>query len=154
MHAHIQPALLSHGTLECRDLEASRRFYQEVLGMETVRTGPMSMNIRLGGAWVIVVLQVGDAVKPSSQGRHYGLDMRSPEEVDQAYAKIQEIQNEYGIQKITKPRSQHGVYSFYITDLDYNWWEYQYAPDNFYDRVFKSGDLQGLGVHDRSMNPV
>lgn len=150
----IRPTLLSHGTLECRDLESSRRFYHEVLGLETVRTGPVSMNVRLGGYWVIVVLQIGDTVKPSSQGRHYGLDMNNPAEVDDAYQKVLSVQEDYGILKVTKPRSQHGVYSFYLTDQDYNWWEFQYAADKLYDRLFEQGDLQGLGVHDKSMAPV
>lgn len=150
----VRPTILSHGTLECRNLEKSRRFYHEVLGMETVRTGQMSMNVRLGGYWVIVVLQIGDNVTPNSQGRHYGLDMQSPEEVDEAYKKVLAVQEEYGILKVTKPRSQHGVYSFYLTDQDYNWWEFQFAPDKLYDRLFEHGDLSGFGIHDKSMAPV
>jgi catechol-2,3-dioxygenase len=43
----LAPALklnfLSHGTLETRDLAFSRRFYEEVLGLEVVQTSPISL---------------------------------------------------------------------------------------------------------------
>ena len=41
---------LSHGTLESRDLAFSRRFYEEVLGLEVVQTSAISLLIRLGGS--------------------------------------------------------------------------------------------------------
>ena len=34
---------LSHGTIECGDLEKSRRFYEEVLGMEVVQISKVSL---------------------------------------------------------------------------------------------------------------
>ena len=33
----LQIAMLSHGTLECRDLEKTREFYERFLGLEVVR---------------------------------------------------------------------------------------------------------------------
>ena len=49
----IEPVLklefLSHGTLEVDDVDASRRFYEEFLGFEVVRTSPISLMFRLGG---------------------------------------------------------------------------------------------------------
>jgi catechol 2,3-dioxygenase-like lactoylglutathione lyase family enzyme len=146
----IQPTMLSHGTLECRRLETSRRFYQEFLGFETVQTGPASGMLRLGGYWVIVLLEVGDSIQPNSQGHHYGLDMPSIADVDRAHEITLAHQGEYGIQKVTRPRNQHGVYSFFIQDLDGNWWEYQYTPERHYDKVFEQGDLAGAGLHDKS----
>ena len=35
---------------------------------------------------------------------------------------------------------QHGVYSFYLQDMDLNWWEVQYAP-NQHDDCFNAGDI-------------
>jgi len=40
---------LSHGTLESTDLDRAREFYTEFLGLEVVRTSPISLLIRLGG---------------------------------------------------------------------------------------------------------
>ena len=39
---------LSHGTLESKDLEVARNFYTEFLGLEVVRTSPISLLLRLG----------------------------------------------------------------------------------------------------------
>ena len=53
-NTHIKPALklnfLSHGTLESKDLEISRKFYEEFLGCDVVRTSPISLLIRLDGS--------------------------------------------------------------------------------------------------------
>ena len=38
---------LSHGTLESKNLDAARKFYTEFLGLEVVRTSPISLLIRL-----------------------------------------------------------------------------------------------------------
>ena len=43
-----RPKILSHGTLECRDMAATRRFYEEFLGLETVRHSKNSFKFRLG----------------------------------------------------------------------------------------------------------
>src|SRR3954469_24305886 len=48
---------LSHGTLESRDLEKTRQFYEECLGLDVVRTSPRSMMIRLGGDNTIAVVE-------------------------------------------------------------------------------------------------
>ncbi|MGE3936427.1 MAG: VOC family protein, partial [Rhodospirillaceae bacterium] len=49
--AVVRTTILSHGTLECRDLAASRKFYEEFLGLETVFHGKRTMLIRKGGYW-------------------------------------------------------------------------------------------------------
>ena len=48
---------LSHGTLESFDLEKTRHFYTDFLGLEVVRTSPISLIIRLGGTNTIAVVQ-------------------------------------------------------------------------------------------------
>ena len=37
----IKTTFISHGTLGSRDLDATRRFYEEFLGIEVVRTSPV-----------------------------------------------------------------------------------------------------------------
>jgi catechol-2,3-dioxygenase len=52
---------LSHGTLDCRDLGFTRKFYEEFLGLEVVQTSAISMFIRLGGPHVIAVVKAKSA---------------------------------------------------------------------------------------------
>lgn len=56
-----EPALklkfLSHGTLESTDLDFSRKFYEEFLGLEVVRTSPISLMVWLGGENTIAVVK-------------------------------------------------------------------------------------------------
>ena len=47
----IKSRFISHGTLPSRDLEATRKFYEEFLGLEVVRTSKISM-MEIGRAHV------------------------------------------------------------------------------------------------------
>lgn len=44
----VRPQKLSHGTIACRDIERSRKFYEEFLGLEVVHFIPPAMMLRLG----------------------------------------------------------------------------------------------------------
>src|SRR5438105_15836362 len=82
-----RPALklrfLSHGTLESRYLAFSRRFYEEGLGLEIVRTSPISLLIRLGGLNTIAVVYSKQAHGINLRN-HHGHAVGSREAGDQA----------------------------------------------------------------------
>ena len=65
---------LSHGTLESRDLEKAREFYTEFLGLEVVRTSPISLLIRLGGNNTIAVVEQKNRSEQMSLLNHNGFD--------------------------------------------------------------------------------
>jgi catechol-2,3-dioxygenase len=137
---------LSHGTLEARDLEKARRFYEECLGLETRRTSPVSLMIRLGGDNTIAVVQ-----NPRKQEmallNHNGLDVATREEVDECYRVLSEQKATWGLKKITRPADQHGTYSFYFCDADDNWWEILMNPAGGYSWMFSQGrDLAAWGA--------
>ena len=82
-----EPALklnfLSHGTLESKNLERARDFYTEFLGLEVVRTSPISLLIRLGGANTIAVVeQKNRDEEEMPMLNHNGLDVETQEEVE------------------------------------------------------------------------
>ena len=139
----LKPYVLSHGTLECVSLKASRRFYEEFLGLECVRHGKISMIMRCGMKWHIVAVEVRNNVHPTHLLNHWGLEMRTREEVDQAWRDAHRLKDEYGIRKIQKPGLQHGVYAFYLQDLDQNWWEIVHSPNFRHDAHFAAGDRFG-----------
>ena len=127
---------LSHGTVECADLERARKFYTEVFGMEVVQTSAISFFMRLNSETVVACVQH----KGGTSGgvfNHFGFDVLTREEVDEAYEKIEAISDEYGLRKVSKPVDQHGTYSFYIIDYDDNWWEILVNPNGGYSYVFE-----------------
>lgn len=137
----VKPFCLSHGTLECYSLAPTRRFYEEFLGLEVVRHAKPSMSVRLGMRFHIVCVEVGDQLKPVHLLNHWGVDVATREEVDAAYRAALEHQERYGIRQVGKPQDQHGVYSFYLVDLDHNWWEVQHYENGFlHDDYFDFGD--------------
>jgi catechol-2,3-dioxygenase len=145
---------LSHGTLESRDLEKTRAFYEQCLGMQTIRTSPVSLMIRLGGNNTIAVVQ--NPRKPEMPLlNHNGLDVPNREDVDRCHRVLEEGKEKWGIQKITRPADQHGTYSFYFSDLDGNWWEILTNPPGGYAWMFsQGGDLQAWGAgKDDKVNP-
>jgi catechol 2,3-dioxygenase-like lactoylglutathione lyase family enzyme len=151
--AKPEPALklkfLSHGTLESRDLAFSRRFYEEFLGLEVVKTSPISLLIRLGGPNTIAVVY-SKHVGEMNLLNHNGLDVRTQEEVDEAHSIATAQADRWNLQKITKPHLQHGTYSFFFWDGDGNCWEVLTNPAGGYSWLFEQGDQQGKGHLDRN----
>jgi predicted lactoylglutathione lyase len=136
----VKPYMMSHGTLECHSLKESRKFYEEFLGLECARHALPAMVIRCGIKFHIVCVEVGDKVHPQNVLNHWGVDVESKEKVDEAYQNAVKHQDKYKIKQVLKPVSQHGVYSFYMEDLDHNWWEVQHIPGFQHDDMFEFGD--------------
>jgi catechol-2,3-dioxygenase len=148
-----RPALkldfLSHGTLECRDIAWSRKFYEEFLGLEVVQTSAISLLIRLGGDHVIAVVKSKRASEMNLLN-HNGLDVRTKEEVDAAHRIVTAQAEKWRLSKITKPALQHGTYSFFFWDGDGNCWEILTNPEGGYRWLFEVGDQTGKGHLDRN----
>jgi catechol-2,3-dioxygenase len=138
---------LSHGTLESCDLDFSRKFYEEFLGLEVVQTSKISLMVRLGGKHCIAVVYTK---RPTEMGllNHNGLDVETQEEVDEAYRITLAEAEKWKLHKITKPVLQHGTYSFYFWDADENCWEILTNPQGGYDWLYGVGDQTGKGHHD------
>lgn len=149
----VEPALklnfLSHGTLESKDLEAAREFYTEFLGLEVVRTSPISLLIRLGGANTIAVVEQKNRDDVMSMLNHNGLDVETQEEVDAAYEVCVEQAEKWGLHRMSKPKLQHGTYSFFFWDMDDNCWEILTNPKGGYSWLFEKGDQEGKGHLDK-----
>lgn len=139
-HSIIKPYVMSHGTLECRNLRETRKFYEEFLGLECVRHALPAMAVRCGLKFHIVCVEVGDSVHPLNVLNHWGVDVESVAKVDEAHAAALKHQEQYKIKQVMKPVSQHGVYSFYLEDLDHNWWEVQHIPGFQHEDMFDFGD--------------
>ncbi len=145
----IKSRFLSHGTLSSRDLEASRRFYEEFLGLEVVRTSPVSLMIRLGGKHVYAVVQDKKKKEPMDRLYHNGVDVETDADVDEAWRLCHEQAGKWGLHRITKPVPVHGTYSFHFWDADDNAWEILSNPEGGYTWIFEQGNLAGKGHFER-----
>jgi catechol 2,3-dioxygenase-like lactoylglutathione lyase family enzyme len=150
----LKTRFLSHGTLECRDIAATRRFYEEVLGLEVVQQAPMALFIRLGSdhCYAVVETRRGDREMPLLN--HNGIDLATEEEVREAYDTLQRVKDDYGIRKLTNPVHQHGTYSFYLQDLDGNWWEICHLPRGGYAFRFEYPEVDLSGRDDLTREEV
>jgi catechol 2,3-dioxygenase-like lactoylglutathione lyase family enzyme len=142
----VEPLRLSHGTLACRDLAKSRRFYEEFLGLEVVRHAKPAMMLRLSTGLYVVCVCIGEKVPDMHLMTHWGLNVASRAEVDRIHAAALAQKDEWGIQRVKNVRDFHGAYGFYLQDRDNNWWEVQYEPRTIED-FFAGGDKFGTDVH-------
>ena len=143
--AVVQPLLMSHGTLLCRNLTHTRKFYEEFLGLEVVRHAKPAMMVRLNSGMYIVCVCIGENVPNQHVLTHWGLNVATRAEVDAAHAAAVAAQETYGLRKIQSVRERHGAYGFYMQDLDYNWWEIQHEERTI-NHFFNGGDKFGADV--------
>lgn len=152
---HTSPTLnlkfISHGTLESKDLDFTRRFYEEFLGFEVVRPSKISLWCRLGGQHIYVVVQVPPQRKTEMPFlNHNGIDVATEEEVDECHRLVVRDAEKWRLRKISKPMVQHGTYSFFFYDADDNAWEILANPPGGYTWMFERGDQEGQGHLSRS----
>jgi len=114
---------IGHGTLGVVNIAKTRRFYEEVLGLNVIQTSPISIMVHKGTDQVYAVVEVGEKEEEMDRVNHNGLDVETVEEVDAAYQTLLKCKDEYEIREIRKPGTMHGDYCFYFCDLDGNWWE-------------------------------
>ena len=132
----IKPYCMSHGTLEVYSLKDSRRFYEEFLGLECVRHGKPAMVIRLGMRFHVVCVEVGDQIHPCSLLNHWGVDVATRAEVDEAHAKAVAHKDKFKIRQVLPVQEMHAVFpspkllpdkvkrwcDFLAPRFDADWW--------------------------------
>ncbi|WP_326731580.1 VOC family protein [Streptomyces phaeochromogenes] len=139
---------LAHGTLECVDIHRSRRFYEEVLGLQVLQTSPRSLMIRKGSNHTYAVVETGKVNAQMILLNHNGFNVGSVEEVDAAYETLLKVKDEYGLKQVQKPRHSHGDSSFYFCDLDGNWWEIVSVRPGGYSADYADEDRDLTGHHE------
>jgi len=117
------PQAFTHGTLQCDNVERSRRFYVEVLGLEIAAGFNTAQYIKHPASpWYVVVLQRSPRQYLAPVNR-FTLQIGSALEVEQAHREFATKQNESGITEVGTLESNNGKVSFIFSDLDKNWWE-------------------------------
>jgi catechol 2,3-dioxygenase-like lactoylglutathione lyase family enzyme len=122
------PQAFTHGTLQCDDIERSRRFYTEVLGLEIAAGFNNAQYIKHASApWYIVVLKRSPRQYLAPVNR-FTLELRSNDEVKQAHRQFAANRESIGITELGELGQTNGSVNFIFSDVDKNWWELTAKP--------------------------
>ncbi len=138
----VNPDLLSHGTLECNDIPATRRFLTEFLGIDVIRPLPEAQYLSKGGPWTVVCVCVEGEHKEQGPQNRFRLAVGSAAEVDAAHAAAEAHKDRYGIRRIEPVQQHGGIRSFRLQDLNKVWWEIADVTQKHYDDAFARGDYR------------
>ena len=150
---HVRTRSLICGTLVSTDLDRVRHMLEGAFGLECVRPRADLLYARDRGFgpggdkrgepfWVLEIRQKSEVPVEQEMLNHWGMAAPSEAAVDEAYAKLKEHKETYGLARVQKPRFRNGSYAMYFTDQDSNWWELEYrAPDLAYEVLRAKGDL-------------
>ena len=139
----IQNDTLSHGTIECSDMVATRRFLSEFLGLDIHRPVKEAQYMYKGGPWTVVCVCVdGGEAKDQTQDNLFKLAVASAAEVDQAHDAAVRLKDQFGIRKVDAVKETNGMRAFRLQDLNATWWEIANVSLAHYDDLFDRGDVK------------
>lgn len=138
----VATELLSHGTLECNDTPATRRFLTEFLGIDVIRPLPEAQYLSKGGAWTVVCVKVDGEQKEQGPQNRFKLAVGSAADVDAAHAAALKHKDDYGIGKVEAVEEKNGIRSFRLQDMNKVWWEIANLTQKHYDDAFAKGDYK------------
>ena len=138
--ALVQTEQLSHGTIECNDIAATRRFLNNFLGIDVVRPLEEAQYMWKGGPWSVVCVCVEGEQKDQGPENRFQLSVSSAADVDAAHEAARKHQSEYGIKKIAAVTNDGGIRSFMLQDLNHVWWEISHVDLAHFDKMFEQGD--------------
>ena len=81
---HLRPRFLSHGTVECHDIDVAWKFYTQFLGLEVRQTSSRSLMLRLNSTTTIACVETRGETSAGIYS-HFGLDFDGRDDVDAAY---------------------------------------------------------------------
>jgi catechol 2,3-dioxygenase-like lactoylglutathione lyase family enzyme len=119
------PQALTHGTIQCENLQATRRFYENVLGLEVVQLWPNSIYVKHSSTpWYVVNLEAApENRKYMVRSQRFTLALESIDAVKEAHRQLREDGKEVGITELEEIQESSGRASFLLSDLNRNWWE-------------------------------
>lgn len=149
----INTRSLIAGTMVSTDLDRARAMLENAFGLKCVRATPDLLVARDRGYgpgepkhgrpyWVLEVSRRDEVAVEQEMLNHWGMAAPSEAAVDEAFAKLKDNKDEFGIKRVQKPIYRNGSYAFYFVDVDSNWWELEYrSPEITYEVLRRAGDV-------------
>src|SRR6185436_12380940 len=126
----IQPITLSATHMECRNLQDSFAVMTELLAFEKMSEKPGEATLKHPNSPRILVLHEAGAAAPAKpMHNHWGVRVRTTDEVDNAYEYLTGHKEQYKLGAIGKPTWSHGSYSCYFVEPGTNGWEIECYED-------------------------
>ena len=123
-------AVLSHGTVETKDLIKTRRFYEKFLGLDVVQPSPLAIYASAGGSWKLSCVRTGRKLKEQGRENRFSLFVPSADMVRQAHNLAMEQQADFAIRTIDGLVEDHDQCSFLLQDCNHTWWEVVNRPSS------------------------
>jgi catechol 2,3-dioxygenase-like lactoylglutathione lyase family enzyme len=117
------PQAFTHGTLACEDLEASRKFYMNTLGLEAHQANPNVFYIKHPRTKCYVVCAKRQDFKRFSPNFRFTITVGSADEVGKSHEWLSASRTELGVSDLGNVQTSGSVASFLVADPDNNWWE-------------------------------
>jgi catechol 2,3-dioxygenase-like lactoylglutathione lyase family enzyme len=127
------PQAMTHGTMECTDLQASKKFYQQGLGLDVITHVPTiePHDVKHPATpWYVVSLEVPPKNKHYlTPLQRYTVAVESSAALTEANREFTERRDEFRLTSIDAVQDSRSGQSFQICDLDRNWWEVAYVAN-------------------------
>ena len=124
------PQAMTHGTMECVDLDASVKFYKEGLGLDVITHVPTVKPHDIkhpSTPWYIASLEIPEKNrKYLTPLQRYTVAVESSAALAEAHRELSERSEEFGMTAMEPLKETSYGESFLISDLDRNWWEIAY----------------------------
>ena len=117
------PQAFTHGTLACEDMEVSKRFYADTLGLETHQANPNVFYIKHPHTKCYVVCAKRQDFKRFSPNFRFTITVDGLDEVAAAHGWLKAAAKERGVSELSDMKTSGSVASFLVADPDHNWWE-------------------------------
>jgi catechol 2,3-dioxygenase-like lactoylglutathione lyase family enzyme len=121
------PQAMTHGTIECVNLNASVKFYREALGLDVITHVPTIRPHDIkhpATPWYVVSLEIPEKNrKYLTPLQRHTVTVESAAALVKAHQELQARQAEFGITAIEAIKEITDGQSFLVSDLDRNWWE-------------------------------
>ncbi|HEX9880431.1 MAG TPA: VOC family protein [Candidatus Binatia bacterium] len=117
------PQAFTHGTLASHDLEVSKRFYTEVLGLEVHRAYQQVLYVKHPGSKAYLVSLRRDGKRDYSPNFRFTVAAESTSAVVDAHRWLVRRGRELGVRDLGQLRENGSAASFLLCDPDGNWWE-------------------------------
>lgn len=129
---------LTHGTMGCRSLGPTRKFYEEELRLRCVQHAPVAQLVAGSCEFGIACVKAGDKLPGQGQENHWVIAASDAETVAMMHAGL--ASSDF-VAELGPLSSKDGVTNFMVQNGDGVWWNVTNLTEDHYHALFEKGDV-------------